>query len=321
MDSTFNEQDAANEIGNIGFTEPIQTPVIQESQFIIPNSMQHRIEEVQHKNLIEDIGWLNVPLENLPTKGDFYPDGTSIRIRAAQAAEIRHWSTIDENDFKSIDEGLNKVIDQCVKIVIPGLSSTYKDIKDIDRFYLVFTAREITFKKGENNINVNFTCNCGQKDSKTITKEMITNCSIPSSLEKYYDNVSKSYIFNLKNGESFNCYIPSIGISGFIFNLIREKTQKNENLDQAFLKWSPFLIKDHRIATENYFTKMSQDSFTFSLAKISVLDWFVTECQKNIDPKLKSICSKCSQEVTAPLDFPGGIKSIFLVSDITSQLL
>ena len=45
--------------------------------------------------LAAEIGWKNVPLENLPSQGLFYEESTQIAIRAASVAEIRHWSTID----------------------------------------------------------------------------------------------------------------------------------------------------------------------------------------------------------------------------------
>lgn len=316
--SENNEQNAADLIGDIGFSEPIPA---QESQFVIPNSMKPK--EVVHENLIEDIGWLNIPLENLPSKGRFYPDGTTIRVRPASAAEIRHWSTIDENDLKSADDALNKVAERCIKISIPGVISTFKDVKDIDRFYLIFGAREITFKKGENAINVNFECKkCGKKEVKTITKEMISFYNGDNDvLEKYYDNSTKSYLLKLTNGEIFNLYVPSIGVSTFIFNTAKDLYAKGGNIDEAFLKWAPFLVKDWRILNEAYYTKLLQDSFLFSFDKIGVLDYFVTQVQKSIDPKLRSNCSACSHEVTAPLDFPGGLKSLFLISDISSKLL
>jgi hypothetical protein len=45
-------------------------------------------QEEEPKTVMEDIGWIRVKLETLPSLGVFYPQGTEITIRAASAAEI-----------------------------------------------------------------------------------------------------------------------------------------------------------------------------------------------------------------------------------------
>ena len=90
--------------------------------------------------LASEIGWKNVPLENLPSKGMFYEDNTQIAIRAASVSEIRHWSTIDENDLLGTDDMLNFIMDKCCRIKVPGKPGSSKDLLEIDRFYLIFAA-------------------------------------------------------------------------------------------------------------------------------------------------------------------------------------
>ena len=63
------------------------------------------------EELGSDLGWKAVPLENLPSQGYFYEAGTQVAVRAATVAEIRHWSTIDENDLLGIDDMLNFIIE------------------------------------------------------------------------------------------------------------------------------------------------------------------------------------------------------------------
>jgi hypothetical protein len=45
-----------------------------------------------------DTGWKNLPVEILPSGGIFYPEGTKLAIRSAEVKEIRHFSTIDDDD-------------------------------------------------------------------------------------------------------------------------------------------------------------------------------------------------------------------------------
>ena len=82
--------------------------------------------------IANELGWKNVPLENLPSGGQFYEPGTQVAIRAASVAEIRHWSTIDENDLLGVDDMLNFIIDKCARIKVPGKPGTYKDLKEIE---------------------------------------------------------------------------------------------------------------------------------------------------------------------------------------------
>ena len=70
----------------------------------------------EEPSLINDLGWIRIKPETLPSQGIFYPATTEITIRAASAAEIRHWSTIDEEDILSMDDALNKIMERCSKI-------------------------------------------------------------------------------------------------------------------------------------------------------------------------------------------------------------
>ena len=36
---------------------------------------------------------------------------------------------------------------------------------------------------------------------------------------------------------------------------------------------------------------------------------------------MRTDCVKCGTEVTTPISFPGGIKSLFVISDISGELL
>src|ERR1035437_9901756 len=100
------------------------------------------------------LGYQKIPIQDLPTQGLFYPEGTEIFIRAANGGEIRHWSTLDDGDLSSLDDMLNYVIERCVTYKTTGAYSSWKDIKEVDRFYLILAIREYTFFKGENKLQV-----------------------------------------------------------------------------------------------------------------------------------------------------------------------
>jgi len=276
----------------------------------------------EEPSLINDLGWIRIKPETLPSQGIFYPATTEITIRAASAAEIRHWSTIDEEDILSMDDALNKIMERCSKIRFGGMPGTYKDIKEIDRFFIIFAIRELTFKKGENNLNISFTCaNCGKNDTRIIIKEMLSYYTAVPVLQEKFDDSLRCFYLKLKNGEELRLTLPSLGVMNFIKNYVRDKIQNKQDYDKAFLKWAPFLFADWRTLNEDSYQRALQDSYSWGTDTISVMDWFVTQMQNTVKAEIKNECSVCGEVATAPISFRGGIKSLFLVSDITSKLL
>ena len=125
--------------------EQAEAPIAEEIKATSLGKAQ-KFLQTEESPIAGEIGWKNVPLQNLPSQGLFYPDGTEVAIRAASVAEIRHWSTIDENDALGIDDMLNFVVERCCRIRMSGRPANYKDLKEIDRFYVIFAIRDFTFK-------------------------------------------------------------------------------------------------------------------------------------------------------------------------------
>ena len=76
----------------------------------------------------EVLGWHVLDLEDLPSKGKFYAAGTIIKIRSAKAAEIRHFSTMDENNNIDMEEKLNSIVESCAQFSAGDKRMSYKDI-------------------------------------------------------------------------------------------------------------------------------------------------------------------------------------------------
>lgn len=270
--------------------------------------------------LAAEIGWKNVPIEYLPSQGLFYAEGTQIAIRSASVSEIRHWSTIDENDLLGVDDMLSFIVEKCVRIKMPNKATSHKDLKEIDRFYLIFAVRDYTFKNGENKIFANVPDEDGQDQKVEVTKDLIDYFNPDEKLITYYSHEEKCYVFNLKNGESFKMYFPSLGVMNFIKNFMKVKQQQGGNFDKSFLKYAPFLFEDWRSLSQNTYDKASQDSMTWSLSKISVLTKITDMLASSVNPQIRYI-NNGGTEFRAPLNFQGGIKSIFLISDIFGELV
>jgi len=282
-----------------------------------------KAQKFQHPEeslLAGDIGWKNVPLENLPSQGLFYPDGTEVTIRAASVAEIRHWSTIDENDALGIDDMLNFVIERCCRIRMSDRPANFKDLKEIDRFYLLFAIRDFTFKNGENRLYTTYQTEDGSEERVEITKDAINYFKPDEKLMKFYNADRKCFVFEMKNGEVFDLHFPSLGVMSFIKNYAKIKAQRSQKFDKAFLKYAPFLIPEWKGLTDREYEKALQDSLSWSIQKISLMDKITQMLANSVNPEVVYMNDR-GEEAAIPLSFRGGIKSVFLIPDILDELV
>lgn len=262
------------------------------------------------------VGWQKLPIKDLPTKGLFYPEGTEVSIRAASAGEIRHWSTLQEDDPYSLDDMLNYVLERCVAFKTPAQHSSWKDIKEIDRFYILLAVREYTFVKGENQLQVK----TSENNSINVTKEMIDFITIDERLMKYYDDQKRCFVLRFQSGHVIEVSIPSVGVTNFLKGYISRKQSQNQGFDTDFISFAPFVIKEWRGLNDNLYEKIVIDSNNWDLAEVSVLTHIKDIFLDTVDPVIK-YTDEGGAERVAPLNFRGGIKSIFLISDPFGQLV
>jgi len=270
-------------------------------------------DQVEFSN---QLGWQKLSIKDLPTQGLFYPEGTEITIRSSTAGEIRHWSTLNENDLSLLDDMLNYVIERCSRIKFPNTSSSWRDIKEVDRFYILLAIREFTFVNGENKLQV--------KTSETskidVTKDMIDYINFDERLMKYYSPDERLIILSFKTGKKIKISIPSVGVTNWLKNYINRKRQMNEVIDEDFISFAPFVITDWRALNDTTYSKIVMDSHNWSTAEISMLTEVRKIFMETIDPVVRYKDEE-GGERTVPLSFQGGIKHIFLISDPFSELV
>jgi hypothetical protein len=296
------------------------TPIEEVKPITLGKAQKFTNYETEDDILAAEIGWKNVPMESLPSQGYFYTSGTQVAIRAATVSEIRHWSTIDENDLLGLDDMLNFIIEKCCRIKVPGKPGTFKDLKEIDRFYLIFAIRDYTFKNGENKLFVTVSDDDGQEQKIEVTKDSLDYFNPDEKLMKYFKQENQCFDIQMKNGENFKIYLPSLGIMAFIKNYIKNKQQANQGFDKTFIKYAPFLFSDWKMLNQATYDKSVQESFNWSLQKISVMDKLVELLSSSINPAVRYLSSG-GGEGRAPLNFQGGVKSLFLISDIFDELV
>lgn len=262
------------------------------------------------------IGWQKINMLDLPTQGKFYPESTEIVIRSATAQEIRHWSTLQEDDLSVLDDMLNYVLERCSSFKTKGTHSSWKDIKEIDRFYILLAIREYTFVKGENQLQVK----TSETETINVGKEMIDFLTFDPRLMKYYSPEKRCFSLQFKSGKTIDVSIPSVGVTNFLKTYIQRKQQQQLMIDTDFLSFAPFVIKDWRGLSDTSYEQIVSESNSWSIQEISVLTKLKDLFADTVNPEVKYV-DEGGTEQTAPLNFLGGIKSIFLISDPFGELV
>lgn len=270
-------------------------------------------EEMSGLHYKENLGYLKIPVSSLPTQGLFYPEGTEISIRAARGAEIKHWSTMNEDDLSQLaqtDDILNYIIERCVSVRMPGvLGGNWKDLKDVDRFYLLLAVREFTFLEGENQLMVPIS----EGKDIPVVKEMIDFIQIPEDIMKHYSPQDRCFIFNIRGGKSFKMYIPSLGVSQWLRNYAQAKASARQGFDTDFILYAPMLINDFRRLSQRAYEEMVSASQSWTVKEWSVVSYVRDSLTRAAEPTIK-YQDESGAEVTIPLTFRGGIKSLFTLS-------
>lgn len=264
-------------------------------------------------NYRDNIGYLQIPVESLPTSGIFYPAGFEIQIRAARGEEIKHWSTMNDQDINQlsrVDDILNYMIEKCCVVKNPEYpGNCWRDLKNVDRFYILLAIREFTFLDGDNELMVPIS----EGQEIPVTKEMIDFIDIPEDVMKFFDPTQKCFVFNV-NGQTINMHVPSIGVNDWLKKYAAQKINAREGYDEDFLTFAPMLIRDHRGLNQKAYEDMVASSRLWSVKEWSIISYVTEKLSTSTEPKIKYNTDN-GEEVEIPLTFRGGLRSLFVLSN------
>ena len=311
--------------------EATETPneVIKElGKVDVSRQMDHTSpDDPEIKRLNSLVGYTPLNLNEFPSKGKFYRDDFEIHIRSAKVAEVRAFSTVDENNLKEVDDGLNNLVLSCTRIMYGSQRGSYKDILEEDRIYLILAIRELTFKTGEQTLMMPVgkksckTSECKSQESVELRTENLQFNNVIDTIEKYYDSVDRCYSVSTKSYGEIKMAPPTIGVMRAITDYIRDREEKNQSWDKSTLAILPYLQREWRGWTEkDIFAKIT--SFQgWDATKYTIVYRLAEDMKVGVKPEMVFPCKSCGEEVIVPLTFPGGIKALFIVSDISSELL
>ena len=149
---------------------------------------------------------------------------------------------------------------------------------------------------------------------------MVNYISLDPQLMNYYDEDERCFILKVKTtGKVLKLNIPCVGVTQWLKNYIFRKQRAQEYIDEDYLSFAPFVITNWRGLGDDVYLKFVEDSHTWDITTISLLVHVKQLFADTINPVIK-FSDKGGVEQTAPLNFQGGIKSLFLISDPFGEL-
>lgn len=284
-------------------------------------------EELTRVSRLRD--YHNIPLDCLPSLGRFYPENTHISIRAARVDEIREFSAIDESDIKDVTDKLTYMVSQCVKVYYGNIPGSYRDLLAADRIVLILKIREITFLDGMNSIklpvpaNACETVGCKPQDTIIFNSTKLNFTTPAPELEKYYDSINKCYNIKTKSFGTITLYPPSIGVTSIVTNWIVEQAKGEKKVDAALTEILQYLVGNWRKLNNKSIFNILGELSTWPTEKFTLVYRLIEKLTIGIEFELKEKCESCGGEITVPITFPDGYKSLFVptVSDFGDELL
>lgn len=268
----------------------------------------------------EVLGWHVLDLEDLPSKGKFYPADTIIKIRSAKAAEIRHFSTMDENNYIDMEEKLNSIVESCAQFNAGDKRMSYKDILEEDRIILLLSIRDLTFPEPENKLMLKGKT---EKTKKTVDIELAVKNLVPSviddEIEKYYSSKERTYVIKTRSAGTIRMKPPTIGVMQEITQYLKDRQEKDQDFDKAFIQVLPYMQSDWRTLNLNKIFQMEVEYKGWDEKKFMVVYRLAERMKIGVQTELETTFD--GETAKAPLDFPGGIKSLFIISDLAGELL
>jgi len=306
---------------------------------------EKRAEDIQEevKKVKTEVGYIEMDRNSFPSKYMFYPENMKVKFRAASVEEMKNYTALNENDWIDRDQHIHQIIDDCTQINFDKKAGNYRDLSTFDKIYILFSVRDRTklVHRRESELTQIVQCvKCGHKNSYKLDNSSLGYYDIDEGIMKYYNSNRKCFIFSHETFEKdLEIYIPTIGITEYIFKFISRKTREKRSgesgyFDKQFITHVPFLIPDWRSLNysdledtdisvfedkyinqiyRDYKDKWSYDKHMFMTDLVEMLNY-------GIKPHVEIKCEKCGHPNKSFVRFQS-FRSFFNFSNTTSELL
>ena len=311
----FENTDATNN-ETVETVDPIEEKINKEGLGSV-NMERYATQKADKSDFV--LGYHSVDMETLFSRGRFYPQDTKISIRSAKVAEIRHFSTMNENSLLDIEEKLNGIVKSCMRIESPNKKLSYKDLLEEDRIAILLQIRDLTSPEAENKLMLKAENSYGTtKDVELATRNFVTS-EIPEEIEKYYDAVARCFRIQTKSSGEILMKPPCIGVMEEVTKYIKEQNDNKKRWDQAFVQILPYIQLDWRGFNQTEIFNQEVAFQGWNEKKYMVTYRLAEKMKIGAEPEM--LVDVDGEDVSVPLQFPGGIKSLFIISDLAGELL
>ena len=112
---------------------------------------------------------------------------------------------------------------------------------------------------------------------------------------------------------------PTIGVMQEITKYLKDRQEKEIEFDKAFIQVLPYITPDWRQLNLPKIFNLEVDYKAWSEKKFMVIYRLAEKMKIGVETTLEMEFE--GEIAKAPLDFPGGIKSLFIISDLAGELL
>ncbi len=327
--SNIDEKEAARFLEEQDKIHGVNTIKVEEKKVEEPQTSFGKIGGYVNSTEISaasESSWKLLDLRSLPSQGLFYPEGTELLLRSAKTKEIRHWSTIDENDPLDAIEKINFILNSCTKIkVLNGRPLNYNDFLEIDRYHILFRLYELTFPNQENKLFANIKCSRdGHVNNTQVLSNNLIGFEYPQDLMKWYSEEDRCFkIHSEKLNETLYLYLPTIGTENKFKLKKKEDQAKGVEIDDAFYDFGPYLIRDWRTLNNSILTDLKFNSLGWPENKFVFIHKFTRKLKDAHLNKVASICDKCKEVTESHIFLEGSftVKDIFIISAGLDELI
>jgi hypothetical protein len=273
--------------------------------------------------------WKLLDLSTLPSQGLFYQKDAELLLRSAKTKEIRHWSTIDENDPIDAREKINFILNSCTKFKVKGspVPLNFNDFLEIDRYHILFRIYELTFPNQENKLWAYIKCSnaqCGHTNQTQVLSRNLVGFRYPEEVMRWYSPEERCFVIaSEKLNDTFRLYLPTIGISAKLRQKRRDEEERGVEIDTSFYEQAPYLTREWRKEDLQSLGALKMSTLDWSEDKFVVIHKFTELLKKASLNKVASVCEKCKTQTESHI-FLGGsftVKDIFIISAGLNELI
>lgn len=318
------KQQEGNNLGKVVTESQKKAQEIERKKQIALEKLNERRSSVN--NVFTPVGYTNILLKHLHSKGKFYPADAIIQIRSANIEEVEHWSTMRDIDPVDESKHLNDILKTCC--IVQSQSNPNFGVNDLivgDRMLIILKIKELTYPETEHVINLNIGCpKCGTEYVEELKTTILdAKASLEDKYEKYYDPIKRAYILKTKSFGEMCMRPPRVGIMQYVYEEGRKKHMRKEFWDKGFYQTLPFMYDKFGPIDETYIKNLHNKFKSWTNKQFSIYYRVAEKMDIGTQAYIKKDCTKtgCGEVIETPFRIPNGTKSIFIVSNIDDELI